>query len=355
METKLVYIKFKIKETDESVVIATTRPELLCACACVIYNPNDTRYKYLKGKHLIVPIYGNVVEIKEHEYAKPEFGTGLVMLCSYGDYSDVRLFRELKLQPVYAINEKGEMNDVSGKYKGMKIIEAREKIIEDLKKMNLIEKEEKIMHRTPICWRSKNPIEFVNMREFYLKQIDFLDELRKLIKKIKFHPPESVHYLIDWMNSITIDWPISRRRYYGTEIPIWYCKNCNEIIIPKPGKYYQPWREKPKIKCKCGSKEFIGETRTFDTWFDSSISELVICGYMQDNELFKKTFPCSLRPQGKEIIRTWLYYTILRAYQLFKKPAFKNVWISGLGIDEKGKKMSKSLGNIVLPMPILKR
>ncbi|MCW1297980.1 MAG: valine--tRNA ligase [Candidatus Parvarchaeota archaeon] len=354
METKLVYLKFKVKETNEDVVIATTRPELLCACACVIFNPSDSRYKELEGKHLIVPIYENVVEVRSHEYAKPEFGTGLVMICSYGDYSDVRLFRELKLKPIYAINEKGEMTDVSGKYKGMKVEQAREKIISDLKEMGLIEKEEKIMHRTPICWRSKNPIEFVNMKEFYLKQIEFLDELRKIVDKIKFHPPESKQYLIDWMNSITIDWPISRRRYYGTEIPIWYCKNCKEVFLPKPGNYYQPWKEKPPIKrCKCGSNEFVGETRTFDTWFDSSISELVVCGYMRDDELFKRTFPCSIRPQGKEIVRTWLYYTLLRAYQLFKKPAFKYVWISGLGVDEKGQKMSKSLGNIVLPQPVL--
>ncbi|MGQ4834091.1 MAG: class I tRNA ligase family protein [Candidatus Asgardarchaeia archaeon] len=196
------------------------------------------------------------------------------------------------------------------------------------------------------------------MKEFYLKQVDFVDEIRKIADKIKFLPPESKQILLNWLDSITTDWPISRRRYYGTEIPIWYCKNCGKPVLPEPGKYYQPWREPPPFtKCPhCGStKGFTGEWRTLDTWMDSSITALAYIGYMQDEELFRKAFPSSLRPQGKDIVRTWLYYTLLRVYQLTGKPAFKYVWISGMVVDEKGEAMHKSKGNIVWPKPLIEK
>jgi len=357
-ETYLNYVKFKVKETGEDLIIATTRPELLCACGCVIVHPDDDRYKHLHGKTAIVPLYGKEVPIIPHKEANPEFGTGVVMICSYGDYGDVRLFRELKLKPTIAINPKGRMTEAAGKYAGLTVYKAREQVIKDLKEQGLLIKQEKIVHRTPICWRSKNPIEFVAMPEYYLKQIEFLEDLLKIIDEIKFYPPYNKQLLINWINSVTTDWPISRRRYYGTEIPLWYCKECGKPITPPPGKYYQPWKEDPPIdKCPhCGStKGFKGETRTFDTWFDSSISQLVILKYKKNPEFFKKVFPCSIRPQGKDIVRTWLYYSILRTYQLLKAPAFREIWISGMVVDEKGEAMSKSKGNIVMPEPLLKK
>ena len=356
-ETNLVYIVFRVQEDDEEIVVATTRPELLCTCAAVIFNPNDERYQRLKGKHAVVPIFEQVVPIIPHPYAKQEFGTGLVMVCSFGDQSDVRLFRELGLKPKLAITPEGKMNEIAGTYEGLSVSEARDKIVSDLKSRGLIVKIERLRHRVPICWRSKDPIEFVSMKEYYLRQLDFRDELIKLADKIEFFPLEGKRRLLDWINSLSSDWPISRRRYYGTEIPIWYCKNCNTPHLPEPGKYYRPWCDPPPFeRCsKCGSKEFIGETRVFDTWMDSSISPLFILGFMRDENLFKRAFPCSLRPQGYDIVRTWLYYTLLRVYQLTGQPAFRYVRISGMGLDEKGEAMHKSKGNIVYPMPILEK
>jgi len=355
LPTKLVYIIFKIKETGKNLTIATTRPELLCSCQTVIVHPEDERYKLLHNKHAIIPLYNRKVPIIPHREAKIEFGTGAAMVCSYGDYSDVRLFRELKLKEIVAIDENGKMTKKAGKYSGLTIKETRKKIIEDLKKGGLVLKIEEITHRTPICERSKTPIEIIPMKELYLKQIPFIKKIKKITKKLIFHPEQHRQIFLNWLNSIAIDWPISRRRYYGTEIPIWYCKSCGKAKVPKKGKYYKPWKEKPPFRCSCGSKEFVGETRTFDTWFDSSISPLFISKHLKDKKFFKKTFPNTLRPQAKDIIRTWLYYTILRCYQLTGKLAWKRAWIMGYGVDEKGEKMSKSKGNVIDPFPLLKK
>jgi len=354
-KTILNYIKFRVEETGEEIIIATTRPELLCSCRTILFNPEDERYRHLEGKQAIVPIYGHTVKITSHSYAKPEFGSGLVMICSFGDYSDVRILRELNLEPTFAIDQTGRMNEKAGKYNGLKVDQARESIIQDLKARNLIAKQEEIVQRRPVCWRSKNPIEFVPMREFYLKQVEFKDEILKVADEMQFFAPENKQILIDWVNSIDIDYVISRRRFYGTEVPLWYCKGCGYAYVPDPGRYYQPWREKAPIeKCpKCGSAEFRGEERTFDTWFDSATSEVYILGYLWDKKFFWRNFPCGLRPQGKEIVRNWLYFTILKSYLLFKKAPFNYVWIHMHVVDEEGRKMSKSAGNIIDPQDII--
>lgn len=352
-KTELCYIKFGVDGGGE-ITIATTRPELICSCAMVIRHPQDERFYHLAGRQAITPIYNNKVPIDSSNYAKPEFGTGLAMICSFGDYTDIRLYRELNLKPVIAITKEGRMNKFAGPYEGLTVKDARKKIIEDLDRLGLLVKKEEFIHSTPACWRSKNPIEFINMEEYYLKQLPFIEELKTIANQMKFHPPESKQILLNWINSITVDWPISRRRFYGTEIPLWYCKKCGKTHVPPPGRYYQPWKEKaPFQKCNCGSTEFIGERRTFDTWMDSSISQLFVIGYKRDEKLFQAGSPCTLRPQGTDIVRTWLYYSVLRTYQLLSMPAFKDVRISGMGLDEQGEAMHKSKGNIIWPEPFL--
>ena len=348
-------IKFKVKETNEEIIIGTTRSELICTCAMIIYNPEDKRYFHLKNKTAITPIYNKEVKIIPHPLAQIDKGTGLVMMCSAGDLSDIRFFREMNLDSVIAIEKDGRMNHHSGFLKGLKVKEAREKIIEKLKIETLILKQTTISHRTPISERSGAEIEFISMKEFYLKQLDFKDKMKEVANKVDFFSPESRNILLNWIESVSIDWPISRRRYYATEIPLWYCQNCSEVILPKKVKYYQPWKSDLPIKeCpKCQSKKFTGETRVFDTWFDSSISPLYILMYERDNEFFKKAFPCTLRPSGKEIVRTWGYYTLLRCYQLTNKVVFKDHWVNYHIVDESGRKMSKSLGNVIDPKVIL--
>jgi len=360
-------VEWTVKETGEKIIIGTTRPELIATCGIVIYNPKDSRYKKLEGKTAISPIFNKEVPITAHPLAQIDKGTGLVMMCSAGDVSDIQFFREMNLKTVIAINQDGKMNEKAGVLNGLKVKEARAKIIELLQEKNLLVKQEKISHRTPISERSKAELEFIEMHEFYLKQLDIKKDIKKIIKKINFYPINSKKILDDWIESVSIDWPISRRRYYATPVPLWY--SGDKIALGKKGVYVEPWKKHPpkdaevidkKTRKKLGTvKDFKdakweGETRVLDTWFDSSISELNMLKYHEDDEFFKKTYPASLRPQGKEIVRTWLYYTVLRGYLETGKACFNDVWIHQHILDGNGRKMSKSLGNVIDPQDILK-
>jgi valyl-tRNA synthetase len=357
LPTYLVTNKFKVKDSDEEILVATTRPELLEACQLVIVHPDDDRYTHLVGKKAIIPLFGNEVPIAAHKSADMTFGTGAVMICSYGDYHDVQLFRELRLKEVVAIDVDGKMTVLAGKYANMSIRDARSQIIQDLQEAKIAVKVEQIQHRTPLCERSHTPIEIIPMQEFYLKQLEFVPKLRKLAKEMDFHPEMHRQILLNWMDALTTDYPISRRRYYATEIPIWYCSKCNEPHLPKPGKYYRPWKDAaPFKKCKkCGNSKFVGETKTFDTWMDSSISALYITKWNKNARFHQATYPATIRTQGKDIVRTWLYYSLLRCYLLTGKAPFKHAWVGGLGQDAQGRAMRKSIGNFVDPEPLLQR
>jgi valyl-tRNA synthetase len=356
LPSRLLYITFPGKG-DKDLTVATTRPELLCACKAVIVHPEDDRYEDMHGATVTVPLHGQEVEVHPHTAARPEFGTGAAMICSYGDTTDIQLFRELNLQPVAAIDEDGRMTEAAGKYAGMTVVEAREAIAEDLEREGLLVKAESVLHKTPICQRSEDPIEFVLSEDWYMKQLDVLPELRSLVSEMQFHPERHKQLLLDWIDSLTIDWPVGRRRYYHTEIPLWYCESCGEVLVPEPGKYYRPWKDPaPFDACpKCGGKRFRGEEGVFDTWMDSSNSNLVACLYMRDPEFFEAHFPTSLRPQGRDIVRNWLYYTLLKSYTLLGRKPFEHVFIHGMGLDKHGRAMHKSLGNVIEPGPILER
>jgi len=358
LPTNLIYMFFSIADkNNDKILVASTRPELLFACQAVIVNPKDERYSHLIGKDVIIPLFKRKVPILTHHSAKADFGSGVVMVCSYGDHNDVQVFRELNLKEIISVDENGYTTPSAGKYSNLKLKHARQKIIEDLRNASFIEREENIMHRTPICERSKTQIEIIPLQDYYLKQLDYIPILKAFTKKLNFYPPVHKQILKNWLNAVSIDWPISRRRFYGTEIPIWFCQNCKSPNLPKSGNYYQPWKEKPPFDtcANCGFNEFIGEEKTFDTWMDSSITPLFISKFSQDSEFYRRTYPTTIRPQAKDIIRTWLYYTMLRCYQLTEKLPWPNVWIMGYGVDEKGKKMSKSKGNVVDPFPIIQK
>lgn len=356
---KLYYIRFRVLETGEDIVIATTRPELLAACGAVIYNPRDPRYQHLRGKHAVVPVYGHAVPIIPHEMAKPEYGTGLAMMCSYGDVRDLLFFREQGIEPRVIVDLDGTMKPEAGPIAGLKVREARARIAEILREGGYLVKEEEVVHEVPTCWRCKTPVEIVHVEEYFLRQLDFKDEVLKVSSAMEFYPEEHRRRLEDWVRSLAMDWPISRTRYYGTEVPIWRCSRCGYEVLPEPGRYVRPWKEPaPVDRCpRCGAprEELVGETRVFDTWFDSSVSVLYVTRWLENRDAAVKALARALRPQGYDIIRTWLYYTTLRVWMLTGRPPFRWVRITGMGLDEKGRAMHKSLGNVIYPEPYLER
>jgi len=353
-------------EDGENVIITTTRPELICACGIVLVHPEDSRYSHLIGKEIHLPLAVNgrskKVIISSHHSVKMEFGSGVLMVCSFGDQNDVSVFREFSLDPFVAINLKGEMTEISGPLSGLPVIEARKKAIEILEQENKLSSIKDHEQEIPVSERGNNPVEIILLKEWYVKQTHTLERMNELVSDINFIPPRNKQFLDDWMQNISIDWPISRRRWYHTEVPIWYSEDGSKVVVPPSGSYVQPWRDPPPkgsevldretketlgiyedMKSQLG--ELIGEEKVFDTWMDSSNSNLFVSGYGKNQELFEKAFPTALRPQGKEIVRTWLYYTLLKSTLLLDKPGFTNVWIDGLGMDPWGRKMSKSLGN----------
>tara|TARA_B100000927_G_scaffold94253_1_gene76099 strand:+ start:239 stop:2728 length:2490 start_codon:yes stop_codon:yes gene_type:complete len=364
-KTKLVDVKWKLDD-GSSLIISTTRPELICACGVVVVHPDDERYQHLVGQKIMLPVpvagRDNYVEIKTHPSVKSEFGSGVLMVCSFGDQNDVAVFRELGLTPFQAINLDGCMTELAGQWSGLPVIEARKAVTDFLESNGQIDKIEEREQEVPVSERGKNPVEIILLKEWYVRQTHIQDRMKDLIDEITFHPVRNRQFLLDWMDNISIDWPISRRRWYHTEIPIWYSADEKYVIVPPSGSYVQPWREQPPAGSRVLNRisredvgsfedmsdslgEIIGEEKVFDTWMDSSNSNLFVSGYLNHPEIFEKSFPTALRPQGKEIVRTWLYYTLLKSALLLDKPGFKHVWIDGLGMDPWGRKMSKSLGN----------
>jgi len=363
--TKLVDVEWDVDDGSK-LVISTTRPELICACGVVVVHPDDTRYSHLIGRQIELPVEtkgrSKTVEIRAHHSVKMEFGTGVLMVCSFGDQNDVTVFRELGLTPFQAISVEGVLTDVSGPLTGLSVTEARNTVIEILTSKGKIVAIEDREQEVPVSERGKNPVEIILLKEWYVRQTHMQSRMKELIEEINFFPERNKQFLLDWMENITIDWPISRRRWYHTEIPIWYSSDETKVVLPPHGTYVQPWKNDPppeSIVLDRESREELGlyselfesinplipEEKVFDTWMDSSNSNLFVSGYLSNPSLFEHSFPTSLRPQGKEIVRTWLYYTLLKSALLLDKPGFDNVWIDGLGMDPWGRKMSKSLGN----------
>ncbi len=364
-QTSLVDVRWST-DSGREVIISTTRPEMICACGVVVVHPEDERYTDLVGQRLNLPMPTSgrqtSVEVRSHPSVKSEFGSGVLMACSFGDQNDVAVFREFGMEPFQAIDLEGRMTSVAGPLSGMPVAEARTEAIVLLQEAGLIADLTEREQEVPVSERGKNPIEIILLKEWYVRQTHVQDRMREHIDQIAFHPERNKQFLLDWMDNITIDWPISRRRWYHTEIPIWYADGGTKIIVPPKGIYVQPWREDPPSGSRVLDREtrdvlgtwdslssslteLEGETKVFDTWMDSSNSNLFVSGYGGDSLAFQKAFPTGLRPQGKEIVRTWLYYTLLKSTLVLDQPGFQHVWIDGLGMDPWGRKMSKSLGN----------
>jgi len=351
-ETYLNYLEFPAEEGEDRVLIATTRPELLSACVAVVVHPEDERYKELAGKRLEVPLFGRSVEVITDAEVDPEFGTGAVMICTFGDKTDVLWVNKYDLDIIEAIDEQGIMQDVSGEYCGLSIKECKEKIIEDLKKEGYLKKQENVEQNVGLCWRCKAPIEILVKNQWFVAVKDLIEDVKHTTDEIKWTPEYMETRLLNWTGSMDWDWCISRQRIFATPVPVWYCSKCGKVHIASEDMLpVDPTQDKPEGKCECGNNEFIGETDVLDTWMDSSISPLSITGWPDQN--FKNYYPTALRPQGHDIIRTWAFYTILRCKALTGERPFDEIVVNGMVFGEDGYKMSKSRGNVISTEEVL--
>ncbi|KAA0001891.1 MAG: valine--tRNA ligase, partial [Thermoplasmata archaeon] len=335
--------------------IATTRPEMFPTCQLVALHPDDERSPWLIGKEVVVPFFERKVKIVEDESVDPHFGTGIVMVCTIGDRDDLEWAFRYNLPMEICISEDGRMNELAGKYEGMKVEEAREAVIEDLEKEGLLIKQEKLEQSIGVCWRCKTPVEFIQTEQWFLKLLPFKEKIIEVSNEIKWFPEYMKKRLEEWVDSLKWDWVISRQRYFATPIPLWECIECGEVVVAKKEQcYVDPTIDSPPVeKCpKCGG-ELKGCEDVFDTWMDSSITPLYNTFWERDDALFSKLYPMSLRPQAHDIIRTWAFYTILRCMLITNEKPFKEIMMGGFILAPDGKPMHTSLGNVIDPFQIL--
>ncbi len=355
--TKLNYVSFDLEgKRKDKILIATTRPELLASCVGIFVNPKDNKNKKLIGKTATVPLFGYKIKIMQDEKVDPEFGTGIVMICTFGDTSDIEFWKKYKLDLKISIDKEGKLTKVAEKYAGLTLKEAREKILDDLRKEKRLIKQETIEQTVGACWRCSTPIEFIVTKQWFIKTLQYKNQLISYGRKIQWHPKFYRARYEDWVRNLGWDWTISRQRYYGVPIPVWYCKKCGKPVFPEKRELpIDPTVHKPKKKCLCGSTQFEPEYDVFDTWMTSSMTPEIAIRWLEKPGQFKKMFPLSLRPQSHDIIRTWAFYTILKSFLHFKSIPWKTIAIGTYVLDSKGKGMHKSKGNVVWTEDILNK
>jgi valyl-tRNA synthetase len=333
-------LKFFCEGKD--LLIATTRPELLEACVAVFVHPKDKRYKNFVGKKAKVPLFDFEVPIIADESAEMEKGTGILMVCSYGDRFDVDAINRHGLEEKVVI-------DKQGRIKNLKVKDYRKKVLKELEEKGLIKEQKQIEHVVNVHDKCGTAIEFIPTKQWFIK---ILDKKKKLIEqgnKINWYP-DFMHKRYDnWVKGLEWDWSISRNRHFGVPIPVWECSQCGEIILPLNSELpVDPLQTKKKCpKCK---KEAEPEKMVLDTWATSSLTPQIASSLVKGNI----EIPFSLRPQGHDIIRTWAFYTIVKSYLHEKKIPWKNIVISG-NVSLGGEKMSKSKGNSVNPREVLEK
>ena len=351
-ETNLNYVRFPVDGADEDIMIATTRPELMAACVAVVVHPDDERFTGFEGRSIEVPIFGQKVKLIKDPDVDPEFGTGAVMVCTFGDKTDVSWVNRHGLDVIEAIDERGYMTEAAGKYQGLTIAECKEKIVEDLEREGFLVKKEPVKQNVGTCWRCKTPIEILVKKQWFVAVKKLIPLVREAADEMKWIPEHMKTRLLNWTGSMDWDWCISRQRIFATPIPVWYCTRCGRVHAASEDMLpVDPTREKPEMVCECGSTEFEGEEDVLDTWMDSSISPLAVAGWPDPS--FRELFPADLRPQGHDIIRTWAFYTILRCMALTGEKPFSEIVINGMVFGEDGHKMSKSRGNVIAPEEVL--
>jgi len=337
----------KFESGGKLLPVATTRPELIPACVAIFINPKDKRFGNLEGKKAKVPLFNYEVPILKDDSADIEKGTGVMMVCSYGDKFDVDAINKYKLKPKIIFNYDGTLN--FGKFKDMKIKDARKKILEELKEKGLVLEQKQISHVVNVHDKCGTEIEFLPTKQWFIKILDKKKALIAQGKKVKWYPKYMYKRYENWVSGLDWDWSISRDRHFGISIPAWHCRNCDEVILPNEKELpVDPTQTKKSCK-KCGN-EAEPEKKVLDTWATSSLTPQIASSFVDGK--IKIKIPYSLRPQAHDIIRTWAFYTIVKSFYHEKKIPWNNIMVSGF-VTLGGEKLSKSKGVVVNPMEII--
>ena len=364
LETKTIkttfnYVNFKTVEDNEVFTIATTRPELLPAIVCVFVNPDDDKNNHLIGKTAHIPVIDVNVPIIGDEKVAIDKGTGIVMCCTFGDQTDIEWWKKYNLPLKYIFTDDGRIMDSVPNYGGLKIKEARKQIVDDLQVGGYIVKIEELEHEVQTHERCGSEVEYTVMKQWFIDIMSHKEDFLRIGNEINWYPTHMHNRYEEWVNNVAWDWCISRQRYFGVPLPVWYCKECGEpIFASKEQLPVNPLTDTPSIeKChKCGCKEFIPESDVMDTWATSSVTPLINMKYGEKDNYESILKPMSLRSNASEIIRTWDFYTIVKSYYHFGIKPWDNVMISGFVMANKGEKISKSKGNSkVEPLDLIKQ
>jgi valyl-tRNA synthetase len=334
---------------NDDIDIATTRPELLAACVAIAVHPDDERYQDRVGDTFEVPIFGQEIELVADDAVDEEFGTGAVMICTFGDKQDVEWWAEYDLELRQAFTESGRLSPLAGEFEGMAIADAKDAIPERLDDEGLLVDSEPTEQSVGACWRCDTPIEILSKEQWFVEVRK--DEILEHARDVEWVPDHMYDRLEDWTEGMDWDWVISRQRVFATPIPAWFCGECGHVHLASIDELpVDPTDEQPAVEAcpECGSSDWEGETDVMDTWMDSSISAMHVAGW--PDEEFE---PVQLRPQGHDIIRTWAFYTLLRTAALEEERPWDTVLINGMVFGEDGNKMSKSRGNVVSPEEVV--